>query len=86
MFTPFLLVGLLVEHNGLASGTVQKNHVIRGIPDAEVQAGIPSLCRKGFFLLAGQPFGPGIHVSVAHTVLTSSFQRFNSEGCMVMIL
>ena len=50
MFTPFLLVGLLVEHNGLASGTVQKNHVIRGIPDAEVQAGIPSLCRKGFFL------------------------------------
>ena len=86
MFTPFLLVGLLVEHNGLASGTVQKNHVIRGIPDAELQAGIPSLCRKGFFLLAGQPFGPGIHVSATHTMLTSSFQRFSNEGCMVMIL
>ena len=48
--------------------------------------GIPAMCRKGFFLLAGQPFGPGIHVSATHTMLTSSFQRFSNEGCMVMIL
>ena len=80
MFTPFLLVGLLVEHNGLASGTVQKNHVIRGIPDAEVQAGIPSLCRESFFLAAGQLFASYFQK------ITSSFQRFNSAGCMVIIL
>ena len=59
---------------------------IRAVLNEKVLPGIPAMCRKGFFLLAGQPFGPGIHVSAAHTVLTSSFQRFNSEGCMVMIL
>lgn len=59
---------------------------IRAVLNEKVLPGIPALCGKGFFLLAGQPFGPGIHVSAAHTVLTSSFQRFNSEGCMVMIL
>lgn len=72
----------------MAGGLIHQNPAagIRAILNKKVLPGIPSLCRKGFFLLAGQPFGPGIHVSVAYTVLTSSFQRFSSEGCMVMIL
>ena len=72
MFTPFQFVGLLAEHDVLAGGAVDQLHEVRGVPDAEVQAKIPSLSGKGFFLAAGQLFASYFQKITSSTVLLTA--------------
>lgn len=75
MFTPFQLIGLLAEHDVLASGAVDQLHEVRAIPDTEVQAEIPALCGKGLFLLAGQLFASYFQkITPSSALLTAMFR------------
>ena len=73
MFTPFQFAGLLAEHDVLAGGAVDQLHEVGSIPDAEIQAEIPSLCRESFFLAAGQLFTSYFQKITSSVLLTAMF-------------